>query len=276
MIKLFAPLFGLVATLLFSTSAMADMTTTHAAHWGSFPTPVGSGAEMINWTYNVIFYICCAVAVLVIAWLGLAIIKFRKGARKGKDPAKWSHSTILEIVWTIIPAIIVIYIAAISYHGISYLRTMPEGGLTVDVIAYQFGWDFDYPDYAISSPDPLETHKQLSSGGTDRYVKDLVVPVGEVVKLNITARDVIHAFYAPQLGLKVDAIPGRINYLWFKADKAGNYIGQCAELCGSAHGEMFFNVKAVDRAEFDAWLNKQRDSNGLEPLTAEQITEQLV
>ena len=240
------------------------------AHWGGFPEPKGPIAQEVTDIYNIVYYITAVIAVLVLGGLLYCVWKFR--ASKNPKAATFSHSTVLEVVWTIIPAIICIYIAVISYKGIDYIRTMPEKGLTVEVIAYQFGWDFDYPDLEVSSSEAEAPHAQLSSApGVERYVKDMVVPVDTVVKMHVTAKDVIHAFYAPDLGVKIDAIPGRINYQWFEASEVGDYIGQCAELWGAAHGEMYFNVKAVSKEDFKAWVNSQRRENGLAKLAAKDF-----
>lgn len=258
--------FAVLSLLAIVPTALAEV-----AHPGGFPLPVSSVGDHVANLYTLIFWITVVIALLVTTLLSVAIFRFR--ASKRKEAAKFSHSTVLEIVWTIIPALICLLIAWKSYEGITYMRNMPEQGMTVDVIAYQFGWDFDYPDLEISAPEATEPHAELSKAGVDRYVKNLVVPVNTVVKLNVTARDVIHAFYAAQVGVKVDAIPGRINYVWFDADEVGNYIGQCAELCGAAHGEMFFNIRVLPKDEFVAWVNERRSANGLAALSAAQIEE---
>ena len=219
--------------------------------------PVGPVAQMVTDIYNIIFIITAVIGAVVVLGVGICIWRFR--ASKNPKPAKFSHSTALEVTWTLIPALICLFLAYTSYKGIDYIRTMPEEGMTIEVIAYQFGWDFDYPDENISSPEPEAPHAALSSAkGVERYVKDMVVPVDTVVKLHVTAKDVIHAFYSPDLGIKIDAIPGRINYQWFMADKVGDYIGQCAELCGPAHGEMYFNIKVVSQSDYAAWVASQK------------------
>jgi cytochrome c oxidase subunit II len=146
---------------------------------------------------------------------------------------------------------------------------MPEGAMVVEAVAYQFGWDFYYPDASVAgklvaAPEPTTDDAEISLPGAPRQVKTMVVPVGKPVVLHITAKDVLHAFFVPHLGIKMDAIPGRINYAWFMADKPGNWLGQCAELCGQAHGEMFFRVKAVPQAAFDAFIAAQRKEAGIE------------
>lgn len=255
--------------LMFCLPFVAGAEQVVTAHPGGFPTPVSPTATLITQTYNFVFWITALVAILVEGVILFCIWKFRRA--KNKTPAKFSHHTLLEVVWTAIPVLICVAIAVKSFVGINALRNLPEQGLVVEAIAYQFGWDFDYPDLNISVPEATEAYPALSSAGRERYVKKLVVPVGTNIKVNVVARDVLHAFFVPALGVKVDAIPGRINYAWFNAQKEGEYIGQCAELCGTAHGEMFFAVEVLNHADYTAWVNTQRADAGLEPLTWEDI-----
>jgi cytochrome c oxidase subunit 2 len=243
-------------------------------HWGGFPTPITSVGWHITDLYNLIFVITAVIALVVALPIAIIIFNYRR-SRMGNKAATFSHNLTLELLWTIIPALICAVIAWQSFSAMRYILTTPEGGMTVEVIAYQFGFDFDYPDFQISAPEATTPHPVLSIPGRERLVKDMVVPVDSIVKLHITARDVLHAFFAPALGIKMDAVPGRINHKWFRAEKEGDYIGQCAELCGSAHGEMFFNVKVVNKEAFKAWVNQQRTEKGLEPVLESKFAEVL-
>jgi heme/copper-type cytochrome/quinol oxidase subunit 2 len=145
---------------------------------------------------------------------------------------------------------------------------MPENAMNIEAVAYQFGWDFYYPDASVADkhvavPEATKDDPEISLPGAPRQTKVLMIPVGRQIVMHVTAQDVIHAFFVPHLGTKIDAIPGRINYAWFTATEPGEWLGQCAELCGQAHGEMFFRVKAVPQAEFDAWLAQQRTAAGI-------------
>jgi cytochrome c oxidase subunit 2 len=235
-------------------------------HWGGFPTPVGPVAEKITWLYNMIFLIIAVVFLVVLIPLTYIMIKFRK--ENVAKPATFSHSLKLELLWTIIPALICVFIAFESARAMFKIRTMPEGAVNVEVVAYQFGWNFYYPDASetgkhVAAPEPTTDDAEISLPNAPRLAKEMVVPVGKPVVLHITAQDVLHAFFVPHLGIKMDAIPGRINYAWFKVNEPGNYLGQCAELCGSAHGEMFFRVKAVSQSDYDAFIQAQRLEAGL-------------
>jgi cytochrome c oxidase subunit 2 len=273
--NIFGPLLlGLVAAAALGVTAWAtDIPLPHSAamanatlHWGGFPSPVGPVAEKITWLYNLIFIII-AVVFLVVT-LGLGYIMWRYRRAKVATPATFSHSLKLELLWTIIPALICIFIAFESARAMFKIRTMPQNAMNVEVVAYQFGWNFYYPDFSepgkhVAAPEPTADDAEISLPNAPRLAKTMVVPTGLPVVLHITAQDVLHAFFVPHLGIKMDAIPGRINYAWFKADKPGNYLGQCAELCGGAHGEMFFRVQAVSPDEFKAFIEAQKAEAGI-------------
>ncbi|MEC8067848.1 MAG: cytochrome c oxidase subunit II [Pseudomonadota bacterium] len=249
------------------------------SHWGGFENPTGPIADKVNDIYNFLFWVTAIIFIGVQAVLIYSIFKFRR--KKNPKPATFTHNTPLEIVWMTIPAIICVVIAWKSFEGMRFIRSMPETGIDIEVIAYQFGWDFDYPDLEVSAPEmDMEVAKknekwlkELTAYNDSFTVKEMVVPVNTNVRLHITSRDVIHAFYVPELVIKVDSMPGRINYQWFNIPKEGVYIGQCAELCGSAHGFMYFAIRAVSQEDYAKWVNKQRNENGLEPLTGAQLAE---
>lgn len=263
-----------VLTLTLALAFGADMAAAvQTAHPLGFTNPNGPIAEMVITKYNLIFWICLAVYILVQGVIIWCIFAYRRSSKRGlKDAKKFSHSTTVEVIWTVIPVIICAYIGWQAWLGIQFIRNVPEDALPVDVIAYQFNWKFDYPELGISAPEATAPDAELTvQESNPRYVKEFVVPVGRDVVLNITAQDVIHAVYIPALGIKIDAIPGRINYQWFRAEKAGSFIGQCAELCGSAHGEMFFRVKVLEQDAWQAWVNSRRVEAGLAPLTVAQL-----
>lgn len=249
------------------------------SHWGGFENPTGPIADKVNDIYNFLFWVTAIIFIGVQAVLIYSIFKFRR--KKNPKPATFTHNTPLEIVWMTIPAIICVVIAWKSFDGMRFIRSMPETGIDIEVIAYQFGWDFDYPDLEVSAPEmDMEVAKknekwlkELTAYNDSFTVKEMVVPVNTNVRLHITSRDVIHAFYVPELVIKVDSMPGRINYQWFNIPKEGVYIGQCAELCGSAHGFMYFAIRAVSQEDYAKWVNKQRNENGLEPLNPMQIAQ---
>lgn len=248
------------------SGTLAHQLSQATLHPLGFPAPVGPVAEKITWLYNVIFIIIAVIAIIVAVPVGWILWRYRR--TNVAKPATFSHNLGLELAWTIIPALICFFIAYESYRALVSIRTMPDDALNVEAVAYQFGWDFFYPDASengthVKAAVPTKPDAEVSAAGVDRLVPELVVPVGRPVVVHVTGADVIHAFFVPQLGVKVDAVPGRINYVWFKADEAGSFLGQCAELCGQAHGEMFFRVKAVPQAEFDTYIQAQRVEAGL-------------
>lgn len=267
---MFAPLALLLA--LLTQAPLAE----DVIHWGGFPTPAGPVADLAAHLYNIIFLIIAVIGVGVTLGMGWIVWRYRRS--RGHKPATFSHSTALELTWTIIPAIICVYIAYISYVGLLAVRTMPADAMHVEVVAYQFGWDFFYPEASengvvVAAAEPTQPDAEVSAAGVERSTKELVIPVGKKIVAHVTSQDVIHAFFVPKLGIKIDAMPGRINYVWFEADQPGSFLGQCAELCGSAHGEMFFRVKAVPQDEFDAYIAARKEAAGIVPAAAVSATE---
>ena len=257
----FMLLLGLV---LAPMAVLAIAPETHTVHWGGFPNPMSNIAAEITQTYNIIFWIIALIAAGVYGALLYVIWRFRR--QKNPKPATWSHNVPLEIVWTVIPALICAYIGYESYRILSYMHKTPAEGLNVEVIGYQFGWEFHYPDLGFEAPLTATPHPTLSLPDKERFVPEMVVPVGTNIRLQVTAKDVIHSYFVPAVGVKMDAIPGRINYKWFRPTQVGEYLGQCAELCGAAHGEMFLTLKVVDVPTWNTWVNTQRVAKGLTPL----------
>jgi len=264
--KKIASLLSVFTALLLPALAFAIAPDTHTVHPGGFPLPASNIAAEVTQTYNIIFWIIAVIAVLVYGLLLYAIWRFRRS--KNPVSAKFSHGTVIEIVWTVIPALICLYIGWESYRILHLMHNTPKDGITVEVVGYQFGWDFYYPELGIAVPEATAPNKELSIPGKERLVKELLVPIDTNVRLQVTAMDVIHSFFAPAMGVKMDAIPGRVNYKWFRPNQEGAFIGQCAELCGTAHGEMFFVIKVVSKEVWQNWVNEQRKAKGLEPLQA--------
>jgi cytochrome c oxidase subunit 2 len=244
-------------------------------HPGGFPPQMSPTGQLIDNLYNIIFIIIAVIAFTVAVPIGYVLWRFRRA--RNPRPATFSHSTTLELLWTIIPALICIFISYESYFAMVKLRTMPADGMNVEVVGYQFGWDFYYPDASengthVKFDAPSQPDAALSTPGHERYVPTLVVPTGRPIILHITSADVIHSFYNPHLGFKIDAFPGRINYVWFEVDQPGTWLGQCAELCGANHADMFFRVKAVSPAEFADYIKARRVDAGLPPVHVESPT----
>jgi len=198
--------------------------------------------------------IIVAICVFVLFLLIYSLNKFRSS--KNPIPSKTSHNTLIEVLWTLIPCIILVVIAVPSFRLLYKQDIIPKSDVTLKVTGYQWYWGYEYPDQKISFEANMVETKNLKPNQprlleTDNYV---VLPVNKVVKVLITANDVLHAWAMPSFGVNKEAVPGRINETWFKAQKEGNYYGQCLELCGSKHAFMPIVVKIVSEKEYNEWL----------------------
>jgi cytochrome c oxidase subunit 2 len=208
--------------------------------------------------------LCVVISLFVLALLLWTIIRYRRGANP--TPSKTTHNTAIEVVWTLVPVLILVAIAIPSIRLIRAQYSPPPADVTIKVIGNQWYWTYQYPDNGgieiVSNM--LKEQKDVKPG--DRYRTDadgppllaaderLVIPAGKVVKFIVTSNDVIHAFAVPAFWTKIDANPGRLNETWVKVDRPGVYFGQCSELCGARHGFMPIAVEVVPEATFNAWL----------------------
>jgi cytochrome c oxidase subunit II len=218
--------------------------------------------------HMLILWICVAIAVAVFGVMIYSIATFRKS--KGAVPASFDHNTKAEVIWTVIPVLILVAMAVPAARTLVKIDDTRGSELTVKVTGYQWKWQYEYVDHGVSFYStlarPSDEARQLGSGiapgSVENYLLEvdnpLVVPVGRKVRVLITANDVIHAWWVPDFGMKRDAIPGFINEMWFNAEKTGIYRGQCAELCGRDHGFMPVVVEVKPQDEFDAWLAEQK------------------
>ena len=225
--------------------------------------------------HMLIFYVCCAIGVVVFGAMFYSIFKFRKSA--GAVPAKFHHSTALEILWTAIPIVILVAMAIPSAQMLVRMEDTRDADITVKVTGYQWKWGYEYLDDEIqffSNIDELSNRIRQKDSGLDPtehefYLRDvdepMVVPVGQKVRVLVTASDVIHAWWVPEIARKKDAIPGFINEFWFRVEQPGVYRGQCAELCGRDHGFMPVVVDARSPEDYAAWVNERRVMAGLPP-----------
>lgn len=209
------------------------------------------------WFHNhILLPIILFIACFVLALLLIVIVRFNK--RANPTPQKWSHNTPIEIAWTIIPVLILAFISIFSFRLLFDYHQIPKPDLTVKVTGYQWYWGYQYPDQKISEYVSRILPEDKAPPHLYRLAVDnpLVVPVGKVVKVLVTGSDVIHDFAMPAFGLKTDAIPGRVNETWFKAEKVGTYYGQCSELCGINHAFMPIEIRVVSDADFAAFVAK--------------------
>lgn len=197
----------------------------------------------------------------------LVIVVFRFNKKSNPEPAKWSHNTLIEIVWTIVPVLILICISLFSFKLLFAYHDMPKPDLTIKATGNQWNWAYEYPDQGIGEyVSTMMTEEQVAAQGLPHSAyrmaanEPIVVPVGKTVRVQVTAADVIHAFALPAFGLKVDAVPGRLNETWFRADRTGTFYGQCSELCGIDHAFMPIQINVVTQAEFEAWVAQKGGS----------------
>jgi len=199
-----------------------------------------------------------AITVFVLFLIAYACIRFR--ASKNKEASTTSHNTFIEVIWTLVPCLILIVLAVPSFKVLYSQDEIPKAEVTIKAIGYQWYWGYEYPDeniifdsYMIEEKDLKEGQPRLLSVDNEVYV-----PVNKVVKVMITANDVLHAWALPSFGVKRDAVPGRINETWFKADRTGTFYGQCSELCGIKHAFMPITVNVVTEEEYNQWLEKAK------------------
>ncbi|WP_421739429.1 cytochrome c oxidase subunit II [Caulobacter sp.] len=252
---------ALAATVMFAGQALAQDLLGQPTPGAIDLQPAASVLKTdAIWFHNVILMPIITVIVLfVAALLGWIIIRYN--AKSNPIPAKFSHNTTIEIIWTVVPVIILMVIAIFSFRLLFAYNDMPKPYMTVKATGYQWYWGYEYPDQKISEITSLPLSKEAADAKKVPYLlaadKAMVVPVNQVVRVQVTGADVIHAFALPAFGLKTDAIPGRLNETWFKAEKTGTYYGQCSELCGVDHSNMPIEIKVVSQAEFDAWVKAQ-------------------
>ena len=246
------------------------------------PTPGGLGLQpavsplMVEATmfHNaVLMPIITFICLLVLGLLTWIVVRYNK--KSNPVPARWSHNTLVEVIWTVVPVLILVFIALFSFRLLFNYHNMPEPDLTVKVTGNQWNWAYEYPDQGI--PEYISNmlpEEELAQRGMPHSLyrlaadEPMVVPVGAKVRLLITAADVIHAVALPAFGLKTDAVPGRVNETWFQADRPGVYYGQCSELCGVDHAFMPIQINVVSRDEFAAWVASKGGS--MTPKSAEE------
>lgn len=232
-----------------------------------FQTAVTELARDLQWLDAMILYIITAIVVFVTALMGYVIIRYNR--RANPKPASFTHNSPVEIAWTVIPVLILTVIGVYSLPVLFKQQEIPEADLTIKVTGNQWYWGYEYVDHGFGFDSFMigdgkvlndEVEAELVAAG---YTRDefllatdtaVVVPVGQIVVMQLTGADVIHSWTIPAFGVKQDAVPGRLAQLWFKAEKEGVYFGQCSELCGKDHAYMPITVKVVSQEAYEEWL----------------------
>lgn len=207
--------------------------------------------------HNLLLVIITGITLFVLGLLLWVMVRYN--ARVNPKPATWSHNTLVEIIWTVLPIVILVVIAIPSFRYLYIGEVVPEKvDLTVKAIGHQWYWSYEYPDHGNFTFDALmlDDEKAKAAGEPRLLAVDnrVVVPVGKVVRVIVTAKDVIHAWTIPAFGAKIDAVPSKLNETWFKAEREGVFYGQCSELCGSRHAFMPIAVEVVSQERFDQWV----------------------
>jgi len=215
--------------------------------------------DNIIWFHDFLLYIITGIAGFVLVLLIIVMVRFN--ARANPTPSRTTHNTLIEIAWTLIPIMILMFIAVPSFKLLFYQLNVPAADLTVKATGKQWFWTYSYPDNGEFEFDSLMLKDGERKEDQPRLLavdNDMVVPVNKTVRVITTGADVIHAFAVPSFGIKIDAIPGRINETWFTAEREGVYYGQCSELCGKDHAFMPIAVRVVSEQAFSAWVEEAK------------------
>ncbi len=279
----------LISHLLAATAALTALPAVAQEGLESIgkPMPGGIGfqpaatelARDLHWLDNMVLVIITVISLFVTVLLAFAIVRFNR--RANPNPATFTHNSPIEVAWTIIPIVILVFIGAFSLPVLFKQQEIPEGDIHIKVTGYQWYWGYEYTDHEFGFESFMigegkvmndEVEAELAEYG---YTRDefllatdtaVVVPVNKVVVMQVTGADVIHSWTIPAFGVKQDAVPGRLAQLWFKAEKEGVYFGQCSELCGKDHAYMPITVKVVSQEAYDEWLKGAIDEYAGKPL----------
>nr|WP_271188733.1 cytochrome c oxidase subunit II [Ancylobacter dichloromethanicus] len=207
------------------------------------------------------FLLVIIVAVVLLVLVLLVVVMMRFNEKANPVPSRTTHHTLIEVAWTVVPVLILVAIAIPSFRLLFHQLDLPQADMTVKVTGHQWYWSYEYPDNGGFSFDSLMVATEDLKPGQPRLLavdNEVVVPVNKIVRIQVTAADVIHSFALPSFGVKIDALPGRLNESWFQATKEGVYYGQCSELCGKDHAFMPIAIRVVSEEEFAGWVEKAK------------------
>ena len=219
-------------------------------------TPV---MDNIVWFHDFLLWLTAAITLFVLVLLLIIFVRFN--ARANPTPSKTTHNTLLEVAWTLVPVIILVTIAVPSFKLLFLQQTLPPADVTVKATGKQWYWSYGYPDSKFEFDSLLACDAARLKCEQPRLLavdNEMVVPVNKVIRVQVIGAEVIHAFAVPSFGIKIDAVPGRLNETWFKATREGIYYGQCSELCGKDHAYMPIAVRVVSERDYAAWLDQAK------------------
>jgi cytochrome c oxidase subunit 2 len=247
---------GAAASALMALSVLPAVAVPTNYQMG-FQAAASPVMEQIEDFHRLLLWIIVAVCLFVLALLVWIMVKYRAGANP--VPSKVHHNTLLEVAWTLIPVIILVFIAVPSFRLLYFEAALPKPDVTIKAIGKQWFWTYEYPgaqagftydSLGLSDADAAKAGKPRLLGVDN----PIYVPVNKVIQIDTAGADVIHSWAMPQMGVKMDAVPGRINQTWFKPTQTGVFYGQCSELCGARHAYMPIELHVVAQADYDAWL----------------------
>ncbi|HET9149182.1 MAG TPA: cytochrome c oxidase subunit II [Alphaproteobacteria bacterium] len=228
-----------------------------------FQAPVTPVMQRIENFHDFVQVIIVAIAALVLALLVIVIVRFN--ARANPTPSRTTHNTVIEVAWTVVPILILLVIAVPSFKLLYFEDKAQNPDMTIKVTGHQWYWSYQYPGKGNMQFDSIVVQDSDLKPGQPRLLtvdNPLVVPVNATVRVLLTGADVIHDWSVPAFGIKLDAVPGRLNETWFKAERTGTYYGQCDQLCGQGHGFMPIEVKVVSKADYDTWVQSAQKQFG--------------
>ncbi|HTT96435.1 MAG TPA: cytochrome c oxidase subunit II [Rhizomicrobium sp.] len=248
--------FGIGAGVAAMVTAWAGTALALPQNWGlTFQTANSPVMERIESFHTLLLYIITAISLFVLALLVWIVVRYNQ--RANPVPSKTHHNTLLEVVWTVIPVIILVIIAVPSFRLLYFEAGIPKPDVIIKAIGKQWYWTYEYPAAKFQFDSLGLSDDKAKAAGEPRLLgvdNPIVLPVGKVIEVDTAGADVIHSWALPEMGVKMDAVPGRINHTWFKAERVGTYYGECSELCGARHAFMPIEVKIVPEAEYEAWL----------------------
>jgi len=248
---------AMLTTLLASGAASANQREPWQLGFLDSATPI---MDRVTSFHNLLLWIITLITLFVLGLLIYVVWRFRESANP--TPSRRSHHTLLEVVWTGVPVLILVIIAIPSFKLLYYNDVVPETEMTIKAIGRQWYWSYEYPDHGNFTFDAyMLTEDELEEGQPRLLVTDnkVVVPAETNIRLQVTASDVIHSWAMPAFGVKIDAVPGRLNEIWINVEQPGIYYGQCSEICGVNHGFMPIMVEALPKEEFEAWAQKAQE-----------------
>ncbi|UCH76227.1 MAG: cytochrome c oxidase subunit II [Rhodospirillales bacterium] len=225
-----------------------------------FQEPASPTMEAISGFHTGLLWLITAISLFVLVLLLVVIFRFRES--RNPTPSRTTHNTLLEVVWTVVPVIILVILFIPSYRVMVFADRAENADMTLKVIGHQWYWSYQYPDHGNFTFDALLVPEEDLEDKSKRLLETdnrVVLPVGKKIRLLLTADDVLHSWGVPALGIKLDTVPGRLNETWVEISREGVYYGFCSELCGVNHAYMPIAIEAVSEAEFDAWVEKAQE-----------------